>query len=60
MRRLLLVVLVIVLGLPAAALADPLAGPVRVVEQGGADLTAACRRNLPATDEQCALPSRRR
>lgn len=56
MRRLVLVVLMIVLGVPAAALADPVAGPVRVVEQGGADLTAACRRDLPATDEQCALP----
>ncbi|MCU1588504.1 MAG: Conserved exported or envelope protein of unknown function [Frankiales bacterium] len=56
MRRLLLVALLIALGLPASALADPVAGPVRVVQQGGADVTATCRRDLPATDEQCALP----
>ncbi len=56
MRRLLLLVLLLLTGLPAVALADPLAGPVRVVEQAGADTTATCRRDLPLTDDACALP----
>jgi hypothetical protein len=55
MRRLVLAVLVLLVGVPVTALADPLEGPVRVVEQAGADLTATCRRDLPATDEQCAV-----
>jgi len=46
--------LVVALGTPAVALADPLAGPQTVVEQAGANAGAACRRDTPAADEQCA------
>jgi hypothetical protein len=54
-RRLALLVPVLAgLVLPAVALADPLAGPQRVVEQGVADTAATCRRDTPLTDEQCA------
>lgn len=49
MRRLLLVVLLVLGLLPAAALADPLAGPVRVVEQAQADLHS--RTDSPAARE---------
>jgi hypothetical protein len=44
----------IALGTPTIALADPVAGPERVVAQAGADTAATCRRDLPATDEQCS------
>lgn len=54
MRVPLLVALAATLLLPAVAHADPVAGPHRVVQQAGADTAATCRRDLPATDEQCA------
>jgi hypothetical protein len=54
MRLPLLAALVLGLVAPAAAVADPLAGPQRVVEQAAADTAATCRRDTPAADEQCA------
>lgn len=51
MRRLVLTLLLLLSG---SALAAPQDGPTRVVEQGAADVAAACRRDTPATDEQCA------
>ncbi len=58
MRRLLLTVVCLALVLPggwaATAVADPSAGPTTVVRQAVADTAAACRRNLPVSDEQCA------
>lgn len=58
MRRLaLLMPLLAGLVLPAVATADPLAGPQTVVRQAAADTAAACRRDAPATEEQCgAVP----
>ena len=53
MRRLLLAALLAGLLFPQLAGADPLAGPQRVAEQAAADTAAACRRDAPATDEQC-------
>ncbi|MDT7546867.1 MAG: hypothetical protein QOE99_2977, partial [Actinomycetota bacterium] len=52
---LILAALALALGTPAVALADPVAGPQRVVEQAAANAAAACRRDLPATDDQCAV-----
>jgi hypothetical protein len=54
MRAPILVALAATLLLPAVAHADPVAGPQRVVGQAAADAAAACRRDTPATDEQCA------
>ncbi len=54
MRRLLVLVVAAIVLVPGLAHADPLAGPQRVVEQGAADTAAACRRDLPASDAQCA------
>ena len=57
MRRLLVALLLLGLATSQLASADPIAGPQRVVEQASADTAAACRRDLPATDEQCnAVP----
>jgi hypothetical protein len=57
MRAPLVVALAATLLMPAVALADPVAGPQRIVEQASADTAAACRRDVPASDEQCnAVP----
>ncbi|MCA1712359.1 MAG: hypothetical protein LC789_12250 [Actinobacteria bacterium] len=57
MRLPLLAALVLGLVAPAAAVADPIAGPQRVVEQAAGDTAATCRRDTPASDEQCgAVP----
>lgn len=56
MRRLpVLIALLAGLVVPTLAHADPTAGPTRVVGQASADSAATCRRNSPATDEQCAV-----
>lgn len=54
MRVPLLLALTASLLLPAVAHADPFAGPQRVAGQAAADTAATCRRDLPASDEQCA------
>ena len=54
MRRLLVLVLAVLLVAPVMAHADPVAGPQRVVGQAAADTAAACRRETPASDAQCA------
>jgi hypothetical protein len=55
MRAPLILALALALGTPAVASADPVAGPQRIVEQAAANTAAACRRDLPATDDQCAV-----
>ena len=55
MRRFaLLVALLAGLLLSPLASADPVAGPQRLVQQTAANAAATCRRDTPATDEQCA------
>jgi hypothetical protein len=54
MRAPLILAIAIALGTPTIALADPVVGPQRVVEQASANTAATCRRDLPASDEQCA------
>lgn len=55
MRRFaLLVVLLAGLAVPPLASADPVVGPTRVEQQAIANAAAACRRDTPASDEQCA------
>lgn len=54
MRLPLLLALVVGLATPAVALADPLTGPSAVVQHAAEDAAATCRRDTPATDEQCA------
>ena len=54
MRLPLLLALAVAIATPAVALADPLDPPHAVVEHAAADAAATCRRDTPATDEQCA------
>ena len=54
MRLPLLLALVVAVATPAVALADPLDPPKAVVEHAAADAAAACRRDTPAGDGQCA------